>query len=122
MLAAGQQRPARSQDKVPDRAGDEHLPGLAQRRYPGRHVHGHSSHGAVDADHLTAVQPCPDLGPMLVQVLADGHRAGDRPAGQVERRQEAVTRGVNLYTVVPFQQAADLLVVLVEQLTPAPIP
>src|SRR5512132_4289452 len=113
---------ARAGDEVGHRAGDQHLVGARERRHAGADVDRDAAYVLAGDLHLTRVQAGSDLQPEVADTFARRDRAPDRARGTVERREEAVPRGVDLAPAPPGELSTYHFVVSVEDRSPCPIP
>ena len=108
-------------DEVLHRARHDHLARAGQRRHARAGVDGDARDLAVHALAFAGVQPGAHLDAELAHRLDDRARAGDRPRGAVEAREEAVARGVDLDAAEAREPLTDEGVVPLEELAPRPV-
>jgi len=106
-------------DQVANGPGDEHLAGGGLGHDPGGDVDGDPAEVAVAQLDLAGVEPGPDGHVDVADLVAEGDRAGDRPAGAVEAGQEPVAGRLDDAAAPLLDQAASQVVVDLEQLPPA---
>jgi hypothetical protein len=90
-----------SGDQVLHGGGDQHLGRPCHAADPGADADGDPADLAVDRLDLADVHPGANLEVERADGLDDRLRAPNGAGGTVERREEAVTRGVDLDAVVP---------------------
>ena len=84
-------------------------------------MHADAAHVAVAQLDLAGVQPGPELKPDAAQLVAEGGRATDPPAGTVEGGQHPIAGRLDQLAAELLDHPPGHLVVHVEQLAPAPV-
>src|SRR5262249_49318454 len=108
-------------DEIADGRRCEHVTAARLRCNAGSRVHGDPTYGAARDLALAGVNACANVEPERLQRVADRARRADRPARTVKRREEPVACRVDLVAAKPHEHAPDRGMVLVEQLSPAPV-
>ncbi len=109
----------RARNQVLDGARDEHLARPRLGGYACPDVHRDAADLAIDPLALARVQSGANLDTQLAHSLSDRVRAPNRTRRAVERREEAVARGIQLGAAEAHELAADEPMVRLDQLPPA---
>src|SRR5690242_3279850 len=101
--------------EVSDSRRDQHLARCREGGYPLRYVYGNAGDVVISHLDLAGVQPSAHLEAESTDAVADRARAPDRTRRSVERREETITRRLDLLAAELRQRVANDAVMVIKE-------